>query len=80
MARLEEAAMSDPIQPAKLGAYLPVSRCMLTDSTGVNHCKHPPLPRPPWHRRLRYRLVDRWWQLRERIGYAIARHQPEEDE
>jgi hypothetical protein len=53
---------------------------VLTDATGVNHCKHPPIPPPPWHRRIRYRITDRWWQWRERIGYAIAGHEPEEDE
>jgi hypothetical protein len=72
--------VTDPIRPIRYNTYLPVSCCVLTDATGVNHCKHPPPPTPPWHRRIRYRIGDRWWRLRERAGYAIAGHQPEEDE
>lgn len=32
----------------------------------------------PWHRRLRWRLNDRWYQLRHRIGFWIAGYTPED--
>jgi hypothetical protein len=47
---------------------------MLTDTTGVNHCQHPPLVYPPvpWRRRLRWGIQSRWAALRYRLGSWIA--------
>jgi hypothetical protein len=68
----------------KLGAYIPVSCCQLTDATGVNHCEHPPPPPPrrqPWHRRLRWRVRAVVLRARYRLGCWIAGLDvdPEED-
>jgi hypothetical protein len=76
----QHAAQSDWPEVTRVAAHVSVSCCVLTDSTGANHCKHPPPPTPPWHRRIRYRLADRWRRLRERVGYAIAGRDPMEDE
>ena len=56
----------------KAAAYVPVSCCLLTDATGVNHCQHPAPPRPPWRRRLRWRIQNRWSALRMRAGSWVA--------
>jgi hypothetical protein len=67
--------MTEPhVEAQKLTAYLPVSCCMLTDTTGVNHCQHPPLVYPPvpWRRRLRWGIQSRWAALRYRLGSWIA--------
>jgi hypothetical protein len=56
----------------KLTAYVPVSCCALTDATGENHCQHPAPPRAPLRRRLRWRVTDRWSQLRYRVGSWVA--------
>ncbi len=56
----------------KMPGWLPVSCCVLTDSTGENHCTHAPPPRPKWHRRLRWRISDRWSSFRLRLGSWIA--------
>lgn len=32
------------MQVTKIASYIPVSCCALTDTTGENHCTHPPLP------------------------------------
>lgn len=68
-----KATMTDPeLTVHKLAAYLPVSCCQMTDSTGVNHCEHPPPPRPPWRRRLRWAVSARWGALRMRLGSWLA--------
>jgi hypothetical protein len=63
---------SAPIAVRKLAAYVQVSCCALTDSTGVNHCEHPaPVAhRLPWT----WRARERWWDLRERVARRIAGH------
>jgi hypothetical protein len=44
----------------KIGYYVPVSCCVMTDSTGVNYCEHP--APPPLSRRRRIRLnLQVWW-------------------
>lgn len=65
--------MDEPIR--KLSYHIPVSCCMLTDSTGENHCEHPPreVVRAPWTwRRARNRALEYWWDARERMARAIA--------
>lgn len=66
----ETVAAGTPLTARKLGMYLPVTCCMLTDSTGENHCQHPlPELKPrPWT----WRLYDWWWDLRERAGRRVA--------
>ena len=65
--------MSEPeLVARKATTYLPVSCCVLTDTTGVNHCDHPQPPPPPWARRLRWRLAERWRTLRRRLGSWVA--------
>jgi hypothetical protein len=64
----------------KASYYMPVSCCQLTDSTGVNHCEHPPPPPVPWRRRLRWRISDRWWALRLRLGSWVAGRDLDEEE
>jgi hypothetical protein len=71
--------VTEPRQVRKLSAYIPVSCCYLTDSTGVNHCEHPPREvKPlPWT----WRARERWWDLRERAARALAGHRwPIEEE
>ncbi len=63
----------------KLTAYVPVSCCVLTDSTGVNHCEHAPVVvKPlPWT----WRARERWWDLRERATRRLAGHRwPDEED
>jgi hypothetical protein len=61
-----------PLIARKLQAFVPVSCCVLTDTTGENHCEHPP-PQPiPWRRRLRWRLRARWDAFRLRLGSWVA--------
>jgi hypothetical protein len=63
----------DPeIAVRKLRAFMHVTCCEMTDSTGVNHCEHPPPPRPPLHRRLHWRISSWWAGLRMRVGSWIA--------
>lgn len=54
----------------KLSAYIPVSCCVLTDSTGVIHCEHPPVVvKPlPWT----WRARERWWDLRVWLARKLA--------
>lgn len=54
----------------KLRVYLPVSCCLLTEETGVDHCIHPPREYPPlpWT----WRARERWHNLRERVARWIA--------
>lgn len=56
----------------KATAYLPVSCCLLTDTTGVNHCTHPAPPPPSRWLRARWRMSDRWQHLRLHVGSWIA--------
>ena len=71
--------MTEPRQVRKLSTYVHVSCCYLTDSTGVNHCEHPPpvvKPRP-WTLRAR----DRWWAMRVWMARKVAGHLwPNEEE
>lgn len=71
-----------PLTVHKMTAYIPVSCCLLTDTTGVSHCQHPPTPRPviPWRRRARWWLSGHWSALRMRVGSWIAGVDLEEDE
>lgn len=75
---------SAPLTARKLSVYVPVSCCYLTDSTGQNHCQHPPrvvTPAPWTWRRARNRAAERWWDLRERVARALAgRRWPDEEE
>jgi hypothetical protein len=64
----------------KMSTFVPMSCCVLTDATGVDHCDHPKPPPPPWWRQLRWLVMSRWWRLRERVGYAIAGHDPRDDD
>lgn len=68
------------IEVRKLAALIPVSCCVMTDTTGVNHCEHPPPPQPPLHRRLRWRLRSSWEALRLRAGSWVAGVNLEDDE
>lgn len=62
----------------KLSAYVPVSCCVLTDSTGENHCTHPPRVIEPLP--LSWRLRNRWTDLRLALAKWIAGSQwPDED-
>lgn len=61
-----------PIDVHRLAVTLPVSCCVLTETTGVDHCDHPPAPRSPWHTRLRWRAGDWWRSVRLRLGSWIA--------
>lgn len=63
---------SAPINIRKLSVHIPVSCCYLTDTTGENHCQHPPaVVKPlPWT----WRARERWWGLRERAARRIAGH------
>lgn len=55
------------IKVTKFSYSMPVSCCVLTDSTGENHCKHP-LPPPPTRRqRMRWALQDWWWRNRPTV-------------
>lgn len=56
----------------RLGAFVPVSCCVMTDTTGQNHCNHPLPPRPAWHRRLRWRVRGWISRQRMRLGSWIA--------
>lgn len=56
----------------KFAAYFSVSCCQLTDSTGVNHCEHPPPPPIPRWTRLRWRIRSWWSGLRMRLGSWVA--------
>lgn len=56
----------------KLSTYMPVSCCVMTDTTGVNHCEHPPPPPVPRLTRLRWRLRDRWSTFRMQLGSRVA--------
>lgn len=62
-----EIVVTEPIalQVQQFRAFVPVSCCVMTDTTGDNHCDHPLPPRPAWHRRLRWRM--RWWISRQRM-------------
>jgi hypothetical protein len=64
----------------KASTYMPVSCCQMTDSTGVNHCKHPPPPPIPWRTRLRWRIRSRWDGLRLRLGSWVAGRDLDEEE
>lgn len=50
----------DEFTVRKYAATMPVSCCVLTDSTGVNHCEHPPPPPISRWRSLRWNLRN-WW-------------------
>ena len=76
----EPAEAPDGMVVRKLSAYMPVTCCQMTDSTGVNHCEHPPTPRPPWRRRLHWRLSSWWYGLRMRTGSWIAGVDLDEDD
>lgn len=56
----------------KYAAFVPVSCCLLTDTTGINHCQHPLPPPPSRWQRLRWRTRERWHHLRMHIGSWIA--------
>ncbi|MEU4804338.1 hypothetical protein [Actinosynnema sp. NPDC023587] len=60
----------EPLLVQKLAVYTEVSCCLLTDSTGKNHCTHTPREYPPlsW----RWRARERWHNLRERVAQWIA--------
>jgi hypothetical protein len=63
----------------KLTAYIPVSCCYLTDTTGENHCQHPPVvaKRPSWT----WRARERWWDARVWLARKVAGHMwPNEEE
>jgi hypothetical protein len=53
-------------------AWMQVTCCLLTDTTGENHCDHPPPPPVPRLRQLRWRLSSTWADLRLRVGMWIA--------
>lgn len=61
---------SAPLTVQKLGHYMPVTCCMLTDATGEDHCEHLPKVYPPlpWT----FRVRERWAGLRERVARWIA--------
>lgn len=63
-----------PITVKRATMSLPVTCCLMTDTTGVNHCQHPPItyPRPPWPKRTRVWIRSRWNGLRYRLGSWIA--------
>ena len=56
----------------KVNGFIPVSCCYLTDSTGDNHCQHPPREvKPlPWT----WRARERWWDAREWLARRLAGH------
>jgi hypothetical protein len=64
--------MTDPIEVRKLTALLQVSCCLLTDTTGVNHCDHPAPPEPSRWLRARWTAGERWTRLRRRAGSWVA--------
>lgn len=75
----DTSVAGEPLTVQKLGVYLPVTCCMLTDSTGVDSCEHPPRVYPPLP--LSWRMRERWRDLRERVARWIAGDRwPEEDE
>jgi hypothetical protein len=56
--------MTEDFQVRKIGWTLPVSCCVMTDATGINHCQHPP-PKPLTRRqRVRYAWLSWWWRNR----------------
>jgi hypothetical protein len=73
----------EPLTVRKLGMWMPVSCCLLTEETGELHCEHPPrvLPPVPWTRRLRYWVGERWRAGRVWLARRIAGGcWPEDDE
>ncbi|GHH57804.1 hypothetical protein GCM10017774_78110 [Lentzea cavernae] len=75
---------AQPLRARKLQGFIPVSCCYLTDSTGENHCQHPPrvvTPVPWTWRRARNRALERWWDLREWAARLLAgRRWPNEED
>lgn len=64
----------DEFRVHKYVAYVPVSCCLMTDSSGIDYCDHPPIvyPRAPWYVRAGWlvrRVVSR---TRYRIGVWVA--------
>jgi len=67
--------VSEPeITVHKVGGIVPISCCLLTDYTGVNHCKHEPhVARPvPWRRRIHWAIRSRIRRGRRLLGRWIA--------
>ena len=65
--------MSEPeITYRKISAIVPISCCLLSDSTGENHCTHEPYVSPPipWHRRLRWSISSWWFDHRPRVHFG----------
>lgn len=74
LTRLVTPPVVDPqmIQVTQLHAWVPTSCCMLTETSGTNHCQHPPPPRIPWPRRAGWRMSGWWRRGRIRVGSWIA--------
>jgi hypothetical protein len=60
----------------KLSVFVPVSCCLLTDTTGEQHCEHEPYAPPPdtrsWHVRWRAEVKLWVWARRLKLGMKIA--------
>lgn len=69
------------IDTRKIESHVPISCCLLTDSTGRNHCDHPPYEfKPqPWRTRLRWNVERIFTKTRARIGFAIAGYDPRDE-
>lgn len=65
----------------RLTAYVPVTAQQLMDAglplpPGM---EPPPAPKPlPWRLRWRFAVSQRVWVVRERVGFWIAGHEPDE--
>ena len=71
-----------PISVKRLAVHLPVTAEQLQDAgLPLPPGMQPPAPTPPLPRRVRWRLA--WyefvWSTRQRVGFWIAGHEPDED-
>lgn len=58
----------------KYTSAMPVSCCVITDSTGVNHCHHPAPTPSPWHRHLRWAVSSWWYVHAPRVHFGPCNH------
>ena len=67
----------------RLTAYVPVTAEQLLDAgLPLPDGMEPPPPTPRWSRwrRLRWSVREAVWQWRERVGFWIAGHEPDNDD